>query len=122
MLANSPDAVRSRAKGTYGTKTSEFATSPPAGAGIERPSAGREQPTVASDGGNFFERLENPLIGKSEKRLYKWDFPFSGQCGEFEALIPVGDPSWVSAIVITVKASDGQGGSDTQSFTVFVSA
>jgi hypothetical protein len=45
----------------------------------------------------FFERLETPLIGRSEKRLFQWAFPFEGRCAEFEALIPVGDRSWCEA-------------------------
>jgi hypothetical protein len=33
----------------------------------------------------FFERLETPLIGSSENRLFNWAFSFAGYCGEFEA-------------------------------------
>jgi hypothetical protein len=41
----------------------------------------------------FFERLDTPLIDRSEKRILGWSFPFEGCCAEFEALIP-GDSSW----------------------------
>ena len=56
----------------------------------------------------FFERLETPLIGKSEKRLFGWAFPFSAHGAEFEALIPVGDPSWANAYLETCQDSAGK--------------
>ncbi len=62
-----------------------------------------EKDRFLSDIAGFFEGLETPLIGKSEKRLLKWDFPFGGHCGEFEALIPVGDPTWVEAYLDTCR-------------------
>jgi hypothetical protein len=62
-----------------------------------------EQERFLSDIPGFFERLETPLIGKSEKRLFGWAFPFDAHCAEFEALIPVGDPSWAKAYLETCR-------------------
>src|SRR5262249_53147707 len=62
-----------------------------------------EQERFLSDIAGFFYRLATALIEKSEKRLFKWDFPFGGHCGEFEALIPVGDLSWGSAYLETCR-------------------
>ena len=61
---------------------------------FDRPLGAQEQDRFLTDIAGFFERLETPLIEQSEKRLLGWGFPFGGHCGEFEALIPVGDPSW----------------------------
>lgn len=50
-----------------------------------------------ADIAGFFERLDTPLIGPLEKRVFGWAFPFEGECAEFEALFPVGDKSWYGA-------------------------
>lgn len=61
------------------------------------PLASPERDRFLSDIAGFFERLETSLIDMSQRRLLRWDFPFSGECAEFEALIPVGDPRWFSS-------------------------
>jgi hypothetical protein len=61
------------------------------------------QKRFLEDIGCFFERLETLLIGRSEKRLLQWAFPFEGRCGEFEAIIPVGDTSWCDTYLKTCQ-------------------
>jgi hypothetical protein len=43
----------------------------------------------------FFERLKTPFTGPEEPKVFSLGFPFGGRCAEFEALIPVGDASWL---------------------------
>jgi hypothetical protein len=61
------------------------------------------QKRFLSDIAGFFERLDTPLINKSEKRLFNWAFPFGAHCAEFEALIPVGDKSWYQSYLQTCR-------------------
>jgi hypothetical protein len=70
---------------------------------FDAPLTPEEQELFLSNIAGFFERLETPLIPQSEKRLFRWSFPFDGHCGEFEALIPVGDPSWLNAYLETCR-------------------
>jgi hypothetical protein len=55
-----------------------------------------QQERFHSDIVEFFERLETSLIRSGEKRVFEWGFPFGARCGEFKALVPVGDPSWLN--------------------------
>jgi len=71
---------------------------------FERPLSAEGQQRFLSDIAGFFERLETPLIPRTERRLFQWSFPFEGRCGEFEALIPVGDPSWMRAYLETSRS------------------
>jgi hypothetical protein len=71
---------------------------------FERPLSSEVQKQFLNDIAGFFERLETPLIARSEKRLFHWAFPFEGRCAEFEALIPVGDRSWMEAYLKTCQA------------------
>jgi len=71
---------------------------------FERPLSPEAQKRFLADIAGFFERIETPLIGRSEKRLFQWAFPFEGRCAEFEALIPVGDRSWMEAYLKTCQA------------------
>lgn len=62
---------------------------------FEHPLSADAQRRFLTEIAEFFERLDTPLIDRSEKRLLSWAFPFEGRCAEFEVLIP-GDDSWCS--------------------------
>jgi hypothetical protein len=64
---------------------------------FEGPLSIQAQQLFVRDIAGFFERLESSLIDAGAERLIRWGFPFEARCAEFEALIPVGDPSWVLA-------------------------
>ena len=63
---------------------------------FESPLDKESQQKFRKEVAGFFERVETPLIDPSERRLFRWAFPFDGKCAEFEALIP-GDSSWCEA-------------------------
>jgi hypothetical protein len=53
-----------------------------------------EQERFRREIAGFFERLDTLLIASEQERVFACEFPFKKTCAEFEALIPVGDPSW----------------------------
>jgi hypothetical protein len=71
---------------------------------FEHPLSLEAQKRFLADIAGFFERLETPLIARSEKRLFQWAFPFEGRCAEFEALVPTGDQSWMAGYLKICKA------------------
>ncbi len=71
---------------------------------FEHPLSLETQNRFLTDIARFFERLDSPLIGLSDKRLLQWAFPFEARCAEFEALIPIGDRSWHADYLETCRA------------------
>ncbi len=71
---------------------------------FEHPLNQEAQKRFLADIAGFFERLDTPLIGPLEKRVFGWAFPFGGECAEFEALLPVGDTSWCGAYLTICQA------------------
>jgi hypothetical protein len=64
---------------------------------FETPLSTAEQSQFREDIVGFFERLQTPLLRDKAQRILHYAFPFEGRCAEFQALIPVGDGSWLGA-------------------------
>ena len=60
-----------------------------------RPLAPEIQQRFITEIAGFFERLKSPLIEPGTRKVLRVEFPFDGHCAEFEALIPVGDLTWL---------------------------
>jgi hypothetical protein len=63
---------------------------------FERPLTSQEQGRFLTDIVGYFERSETSLIASSEKRVFQYSFPFGGRCAQVEAIMPVGDHSWIA--------------------------
>jgi hypothetical protein len=62
-----------------------------------------EQRCFITNVAGFFERLDSPLLQHSKQRLFRWAFSHGDECVEFQALIPVGDPTWLAPYLQTCR-------------------
>ena len=74
---------------------------------FEEPLSLEDQREFEVEIAGFFDRLRTPLIDANQRRLLSVSFPFEASCAVLEALVPVGDHSWLESYHKTCQRFSG---------------